>query len=71
MTAHSVTSISIAGPTVITTADNHGLVTGDKVAFSRITTTPPISGVYVVTVTGPTTFTIPVDLADATRLLPA
>ena len=53
VTAHTITAISIANPTVITTADPHGFVDGDMVAFSRFTTTStPISGVYVVTVTG-------------------
>ncbi len=62
VTAHAITAISIANPTVITTADPHGFVTGDQVAFSRITTTQPISGVYTVTVTGTNTFTIPVNV---------
>ncbi len=64
---HAITAMTLTGPTEITTADAHGFVTGDRVAFSRFSTasTPPISGVYVVTVTGPTTFTIPVTLTGA------
>lgn len=59
----SITSSSVANPTVITTGSAHGLTTGDKVFISGHTgSTPAISGVYTVTVTGGTTFTIPVNV---------
>lgn len=60
----AITSSSVANPTVITTATAHGLTTGDKVQIDGHTgSTPAISGVYTVTVTAGTTFTIPVNVS--------
>lgn len=63
----AVTSSSLANPSVITTAVPHGLVTGDVVVFTGHTSvTPDINGGvgYAVTVTGASTFTIPVNVTD-------
>lgn len=58
----SVTSSSVANPTVITTA-THGLATGDQVSIIGHTgSSPAISGNYTVTVLSSTTFTIPVNV---------
>lgn len=59
-----ITSSSVANPSVITTATAHGLATGNKVILRGHTgSTPTINDtVYTVTVTSPTTFTIPVNV---------
>lgn len=61
-------SNSVANPTVITMATQHGspiahgLTTGDKILISGVTGgTPSINGVQTVTVISPTTFSIPVN----------
>jgi len=60
----AITSSSVANPSVITTTTAHGLTTGNKVYIVGHTgSTPDInSTVYVATVTGTTTFTIPVNV---------
>lgn len=61
--AVTITSSSVANPTVITTATPHGRTTGDTVEISGHSgSTPAIDGNYVVTVTGASTFTIPVNV---------
>jgi hypothetical protein len=62
--ATAISTSSVASPTVITTATPHGLTTGDDVViYGHAGSTPSINGtVYVVTVTGPNTFTIPVNV---------
>lgn len=61
----TISSSSVANPTVITTATNHGLTTGDTVTISgHISVTPDINGEHVVTVTADTTFTIAVNVTD-------
>jgi len=58
-----ITSSSVANPTTITTSAPHNLTTGNQVNISGHTgSTPAISGVYTVTVTGANTFTIPVNV---------
>lgn len=71
-----ITSSSIAAASVITTANNHGLVTGDVVAiFDHTSVVPDINDNpaaaeawkligHSITVTGDTTFTIPVNVSD-------
>lgn len=56
----AIASISVASPTVITTSVPHSLVTGTTYTLNGTTTTPTVNGSFVVTVTGPTTFTVPV-----------
>lgn len=54
---------SVANPTVITTAEAHGLVNGQTVSISdHVGSVPAVSGHYVATVTGATTFTVPVNV---------
>ena len=61
----AITSSSVANPTVITTASNHGLATGDWVVIRGHTSVAPsIDGNRQVTVTGVDTFTIPVNVTD-------
>ena len=62
-TTGSVNAATVANPTSLTTAVAHGLTTGDYVTFANSTgITPSIDGTYVVTVTGASTFTIPVNV---------
>lgn len=61
----TISTSSVADPTVITTATNHGLTTGDSVVISGHTSvTPDINGEHVVIVTADTTFTIPIEVTD-------
>lgn len=58
-----ITSNSIANPTVVTTTVPHGLTTGDIVLIAGVSTSDPtINGSRTVTVTGDTTFTVPVNV---------
>jgi hypothetical protein len=58
-----IATSSIANPTVITTTLAHGFTSGDTVTIAGHTgSTPAISGDYVLTVTGTTTFTVPVNV---------
>lgn len=64
----TISSETVANPTVITTAVAHGLQSGwGPVQVQSPNSTPAISSTYTVTVTSPTTFTIPVNvtIADA------
>lgn len=58
--AGNVASVTAGNPAIITTDAAHGLTTGDIVYINDTDTTPAISGLYPVTVTGALTFTIPV-----------
>lgn len=62
--ATAISTSSVASPTVITTATPHGYVTGETVViYSHAGSTPSINGtVYTITVTGASTFTIPVNV---------
>lgn len=62
-----VTSSSVGNPSTITTATPHNLATGNQVILRNHTgSTPAISNtVYTVTVTSPTSFTIPVNVTVA------
>ncbi|MEO6754712.1 MAG: DUF1800 family protein [Chthoniobacteraceae bacterium] len=56
-----VSSISAANPCEITTAVNHGLVTGTQVRIAGITTgtfVPAVNGLYTITVTAANKFTV-------------
>jgi len=60
----AITSVTQAAAAVVTTAAPHGLATGDAVLIYGTTGMLQIAGeVYTVTVTAPTTFTIPVNSA--------
>lgn len=60
--SNTIASISVANPTVITTETPHSLTTGWSVVIAGTTTTPTVNGTQVVTVTSPTTFTVPVNV---------
>ena len=73
----AITGASLANPTVVTTTKNHGLVSGDVVAIFDMAggITPDINDNpaaaeawkligHTVTVTGDTTFTVPVNVSD-------
>lgn len=57
-----ISAISKANPASIT-AIGHGLSTGDVVVISGSDSSPTVDGERVVTVTGPDTFTVPVDVS--------
>jgi hypothetical protein len=58
-----ITSNSIANPSIVTTPVAHGLTTGDVVLIAGVaTSSPTINGLRTVTVTSPTTFSVPVNV---------
>ena len=62
-TGGDIVSSSVANPTVVTTTGPHGLVTGQQVVIAGHSgSTPTINGTRTVTVTGASTFTIPVNV---------
>jgi len=66
----AITSSSVANPSVITTASNHGFVSGDQVTIQGHSSSPPINSTYNVTTGGSLTadqFSIPVDVTSAGR----
>jgi len=62
-----IVSVSAANPAVVTTATAHGLTTGTYTMLKGVAgSTPDVNDTrYQVTVTGPTTFTIPVNVSIA------
>lgn len=62
----TITAISSANPTVITTGAAHGLVNTSTVVISSSTSPTSIDGKYSVTVISSTQFTIPIDLSAMT-----
>ena len=65
--ALTVSGISVASASVITTTTAHGFSTGDLVYFSAVSTTPQINLTYqVVTVIDATSFSIPVAVTNVT-----
>lgn len=61
-TTYTVSTSSAADPTVITTSTDHGLTSGETVTITGHSV-DAVNGDHVVTVTGTTTFTIPVSSA--------
>ncbi len=61
----TITSISMANPTEITTSTPNNLITGESITISGSNSTPSINGVHVVTVIDSTHFTIPVNVTGA------
>lgn len=61
----AITSVSVANPTVITSA-SHGLATGQSVTIAGTNTNATTVGTFPVTVTGANTFTIPVNVIAVT-----
>jgi len=62
---HTISGITVANPTVITTSANHGLFTDDIVTITGANSTPAVNDTYQITVTGDTTFTIPVNVTSS------
>jgi hypothetical protein len=60
-----ISTNTLANPTVVTTDAAHGLTTGDLVQIVGSNSTPAIDGTRTVTVTGATTFTVPVNVTGA------
>lgn len=60
VTPSMVASLTNGPPAVLTTVAPHGLQTGDVVTIAGATGDTAINGTYVVTVTGASTFSIPV-----------
>jgi len=58
----SISSVSAADPTVITTSASHNLVSTRRVTIAGTSTTPDTNGTFNVTVTGASTFTIPIEV---------
>lgn len=56
----AIASVSVANPTVVTTTLPHSLTSGETSTIAGTTTTPTINGARLITVTGPSTFTVPV-----------
>jgi hypothetical protein len=64
-TVRSISSNTLANPTVVTTTAAHKYVSGDTVVISGSNSTPTIDGSRVVTVISPTTFSVPVNVSTA------
>lgn len=56
----TITGISVADSTIITTSTDHELLTGRKIIITGSDSLPTINGTHNVTVVSPTTFSIPV-----------
>ncbi len=64
-----IAGVAIGDPATVTTVADHGLATGDSVTIASVsggTTAPSINATYLVTVTGPNTFTVPVNCSAPT-----
>lgn len=62
--SYQIVANTLANPTVVSTLAAHGLTTGDTIFFTASTTSVPLltaTPQQVVTVTSPTTFTVPVN----------
>ena len=60
-----ISDISLANPTEITTGTAHGYSTGNEVFIYDTDSTPLVDGTFTSTVTGASTFTIPVNVSSA------
>lgn len=58
--AVAISSSTAVNPSVVTTGANHGYTTGDRVTIRGHATNTAINGSWTITVTGLTTFTVPV-----------
>lgn len=62
--AATIATSSVANPTVITTTAPHGFTSGETVTIAtHAGSTPALNGAHVATVTGASTFTIPVNVS--------
>lgn len=60
-----ISTISVANPSIITTTSAHGLTTGQLINLSGTNSTPNVNGVFPITVTSSTAFSIPVNVTVA------
>lgn len=76
----SITGITIANPTVITTSNPHSMVTGDKVFITdtNVTSTPTLNAIHTITRISANTFSVSINVTAtasvtgaATRLVDA
>lgn len=58
----AIETISAANPAVVTTSAPHSLANGVTYTLADTVTTPTVNGARVITVTGQTTFTVPVNV---------
>src|SRR4051812_6869347 len=58
----AISTVTAANPAIVTTVVPHSLRNGATYSIGGTTTTPTIVGAQVVTVTGLTTFTVPVNV---------
>ncbi|MDX2132381.1 MAG: hypothetical protein SFY69_10045 [Planctomycetota bacterium] len=58
----TIVSISTGNPATVTTSAPHGLNTGDVIFVGGTDSVPAVNGARTVTVTGPDTFTLPIDI---------
>ena len=60
----AITTVAVGNPSTVTTATPHGLTSGVRVVLRDVSgSTPDVNGtIYVATVTGASTFTIPVNV---------
>jgi hypothetical protein len=63
--AVGISEITVDNPTSITTGAPHGFFSGTVVAITSTDSDPVIDGEHTITVTSPTTFTIPVEVTTA------
>tara|TARA_R110002020_G_scaffold39420_1_gene117259 strand:- start:3142 stop:5433 length:2292 start_codon:yes stop_codon:yes gene_type:complete len=61
----AISGNTVANPTVVTTASDHGLRTGDSVTIFGSNSTPVINGTFTVTVINTTSFSISVNVTSA------
>lgn len=64
--AFAISAVSVASPTILTSAAAHGLTSGETVVLAGFGTTPTINGSRVVTVTDSTHFSVPVNVSAVT-----
>jgi len=62
LTVATISGVSTANPTVVTTAAAHGLTTGNQVTITGIVGATQANGTWAVTVTDATHFTVPVNV---------
>jgi cyclophilin family peptidyl-prolyl cis-trans isomerase len=65
-TKRTISTITPGNPVTVKTAEPHGFSSGNEIRISGVTGgTPPINGVYTVTVVNSDTFTVPLNVTEA------
>lgn len=62
---NTISAISVANPSIITTATAHGLLNGDSILTVGSNSTPSIDGLYPITFISTTQFSIPVSVTGS------